>query len=526
MDIELEINNHIDLLLKKYKLNCSYFNFMFYSILSTLIKELFYLALIFFSKFVQIYPQYLHLFSAILIVILFLNIPIERYTNSVKSKLLKNIKLANIDYFNNRLINIPKSNLLNFDLVNYYNILDEFNENLETYILNIRNRNIIPIRCISLIIIAIDREFGLLIGLFFILFYIVKVLNERKLVIESGLVKRFFNFRNIVKNYCINSKNLLMNNEFNTKYIDKNNIIMENINKKMVDINDTVDYNVNFLIFLVIVMILYYRYNKITIKDFLYYFLVVYDIEHITDRVNEYYKNKAINNKMYERLQILKKNKVDKQNNTNKDHEIEQIIINNIENETPYIRLNNPLIINKNEHILINGASGSGKTTLLYILKGIVKPQSIDISPNLELINSQTYITLPNHKSLYNGKLYDIISNYETNPNVELIKYSLQTSKINHLFKENDLVNIEKLSGGERIRLLIARIIYTVITKNYNILLFDEIDENLNDVLAVDIYENLNEIFRDKIIIYISHNEKVKSKFTKQFIVKNGIIYN
>ena len=56
-------------------------------------------------------------------------------------------------------------------------------------------------------------------------------------------------------------------------------------------------------------------------------------------------------------------------------------------------------------------------------------------------------------------------------------EYSLQASKIAHRLNKNEFVDIETLSGGERIRLLIARIIYAVKTKNYNILLFDEIDE-------------------------------------------------
>ena len=525
MDIEKEINNHIEILLTKYKLKTIYNDFMFYSILSTVIREVFYLTLIFFSKFVQIYPQYLHLFSIILIVLLFINIPVERYTNNIKSKFFTKIKLANIDYFNTRIINMTKANLLNFDLVNFYNILDDFNDNLEIYILNIRNRNIIPLRCISLIIISIDRKFGILIGLFLFLFIIVKILNDRKVIIESELVKKFFNYKLIVKNYCINSKNLLMNNEFNTKYINKNNVIVENINKNIVDMNNSMDSNINILIFLIIITIIYYRYDNITIKEFLYYFLVVYDVEHVADRINEYYRYKSIYNKMYERLSILKEPKIGRPINK-VEFNITQIIINNVENKTPFIRLNKPLIINENDHILISGASGSGKTTLLYILKGIVKPELINITPRLDLIISQTYITLPNHKSLYDGKLYDIISNYESKPNVNLIYYSLQVAKLTNISRENKLINVDALSGGERIRLIIARIIYTVMTKNYNILLFDEIDENLNDVLAVEIYENLHQIFNNKIILYITHNEKVKTKFNKTFNVKNGVIFN
>ena len=125
---------------------------------------------------------------------------------------------------------------------------------------------------------------------------------------------------------------------------------------------------------------------------------------------------------------------------------------------------------------------------------------------------------------MYSGNLYDIITNYDKNSNVELIEYSLLASKISHRLNTNEFIDIETLSGGERIRLLIARIIYAVKTKNYNILLFDEIDENLNDKLAVEVCQNLREIFKDKIILYVTHNEKVKELFDKKIFVKKGQI--
>ena len=180
--------------------------------------------------------------------------------------------------------------------------------------------------------------------------------------------------------------------------------------------------------------------------------------------------------------------------------------------------------IERGQFIGLIGESGSGKTSLLYVLKGVIKPKKLSIKPNIELINAQTYLTLPNHKSLFSGNSFDLITNYEKTPNVELINWALKASKIDHRIKSNEFVDIETLSGGERIRLLIARIIYTVKTRNYNILLFDEIDENLNDQLAQEICNNLRDIFKDKIILYITHNEKVKSLFSKKFVVTKGLI--
>jgi ABC-type lipoprotein export system ATPase subunit len=92
------------------------------------------------------------------------------------------------------------------------------------------------------------------------------------------------------------------------------------------------------------------------------------------------------------------------------------------------------------------------------------------------------------------------------------------------VIKNNEYIHIEKLSSGERIRLLIAKNIYNIKKYNFNILLFDEIDENLNDDLAYEICNHIKNIFNDKIILYISHNTIVKKLFTKKIIIKDGVI--
>ena len=272
-----------------------------------------------------------------------------------------------------------------------------------------------------------------------------------------------------------------------------------------------------------IITVIWLKVHELNQYDFFYYFLIVYDVEFIGDIVNEYYKKKVTYAKMQERLLYLN-NFIPELKDVSEKSKVKNIKINKIANTKPKLQSTKPLIFEENDHILLNGESGSGKTTLLYLLKGIVKPSQLEITPSIEIINSQTYLTLPNHKSLFSGNLFDIISNYDKNINQELIEYSLQASKISHRLNKNEFVDIETLSGGERIRLLIARIIYAVKTKNYNILLFDEIDENLNDKLAEEVCKNLRDIFKDKIILYVTHNEKVKELFDKKIFVKKGII--
>ena len=521
----MDIEKHFDLLLKKYNLNYLYKKFIFLSILSTVIKESFHWLLLYFSELVKNKPELIINYSQFLIFVLGINIPLERYLNNTKSLLIQELKLVNNKYFNERIINMSKKELLDFDLVKYFNVLETFNENIQEYILNIKIKHDIPIRTVTILIIAITKNDSLIIILLGLFYYFVKILNEMKQIDETVLTKKYFQFETIIRNYIINSKNFLINDELNKEYLNKNINIFEKTNNEISELNHSLDMNVNIIMFVFIVIIILSKIHTLNQYDFFYYFLIVYDIEFVGDKINEFYKNKINFNKMQERLDHLNSfNPEIKTEIKTETNEINRIIISNIVNDMPKLIITKPIIIEPNDHILVNGESGSGKTTLLYILKGIIKPNELTIEPNVDLINSQTYISLPNHKSLYNGNLYDIITNFEENPNIQLIKYALKSAKIDHILNNNDYVNIEKLSGGERIRVLIARIIYIIKLRKYNILLFDEIDENLNDKLAYEICNNLRDIFKDKIILYISHNENVKKLFTKKIQVKEGLI--
>lgn len=522
----MNIYEHFDILINKYNLNYIYKKYIFLSILTTTLQESFYWFLIYFSDIVKINPTLLSKLSIILIAIIGLNIPVERHFNHAKTELIEKLKLANNNYFYDRIINMSKKELLNFNLVEYFNILDHFNENLEQFVSNIKRKLDIPIKFITLIIIALNKKFTILIALLIVFCIIVKFLNEYKNLEETELTKDFFKYENIIRNYVINGKHFLINDEFNKKYLIKNFTKYEKVNNDILTLNYNLDMKVNILMFCLIIIVIRLKIHELTHMDFFYYFLIVYDVEFISNMINDYYKTKVYYVKMEERLQYLN-SFVPEDKVIGSTAKITNIKINSLDNKKPLLTSDKPIIINENDHILVNGESGSGKTTLLYMLKGIVKPDNINITPPIADIAYQTYLTLSNHKSLYSGNLYDIISNYDNNLNDDLIQYALKKSKIHDKLNKNEFIDIETLSGGERMRLIISRIIYNVTKSNYNILLFDEIDENLNNELAIDICNNLRDVFKDKIILYITHNEKVKELFKKKIMVENNMInYN
>jgi ABC-type lipoprotein export system ATPase subunit len=520
----MDVKEHFELILNKYKLNNLYKKYIFLSMMSTVVKESFYWLLLYFSDIVKNEPDNITKYSLILIGVFGMSVPVERQYSKIRAELIKELRLANYDYFNSKILALDKLVLLNFDLVEYYNVLDHFSDNIQEYIANQKNKYDIPIRCVTLVIIAMNKRFNMLIGLFVLFYGFVKFMNEDKMEVERKLTDDYFKYETTSRNYLINSKIFLMNGDFNTDYHTTNLNKYEKTNEKILELNNDLDMKVNILMFIFILIVIKVKIEDLNYNDFFYYFLIVYDVEFISTKVNEYYKNKVNYNKMQERLKFLNSYNEKLISSQYPKNKLTSIKINKIVNKLPKLETTKPIIINENDHILINGTSGSGKSSLLYMFKGIVKPETLQIEPNINMIASNTYLTLPNHKSLYDGTLYDIISNYSKKPNSRLIKYAVEVSKMDHRLDNNNIINIEKLSGGERIRLIIARLIYSIKMGNYSILLFDEIDENLNDVLALEIAKNMLEIFNDKIILYVTHNEKVKELFKQRIFVDKGII--
>jgi ABC-type lipoprotein export system ATPase subunit len=523
----MNIKTHFDLLIDTYNLHHLYKKYIFISILFTVVRESFQWCLLGFSLIVKKHSHLIYKFIYILLFIYLLLIPLEKYFNNIKFSLIKELKIANYKYFKDKLFTLDKDKLLILDLVEFFNTIEHFNECIEFYILNIKIKYDIPFRFISLIIIAINKKIDLLIILFIIFIIIVNYLNNEKIIKEKILMNDYFEYDTIIRKYLINSKHFLINNDFNNEYLLNNINKFVNINNDIEEVNNKLDFNINIWMFIYIIIIIKSKLNMINEYDFYFYFIIIFDIEYISDKFLLYYKNKYIMNKMEKRLLYLY-NIISNNNNIEKDIsiiDIDKIIINKFNNCEPKLINNNKIIINKNDHILVTGKSGSGKTSLLYLLKGILKIPELNIEPNIDYINNQSYLTLSNNKSIYSGLLYDIISNYSLTFDIDLINYALKFSKLNNKLNENIYIDIDKLSSGERIRLLIARIIYTVKYNNkYSILLFDEIDENLNDDLAIEIYKSIHNIFNDKIILYITHNEKVKKLFNKIILVNNGNI--
>ena len=185
--------------------------------------------------------------------------------------------------------------------------------------------------------------------------------------------------------------------------------------------------------------------------------------------------------------------------------------------------------ISSNEKIGLVGINGSGKSTLLKVLSGEIKQDSGDIKLNEQTIGylKQEIPYIYNDLSIIDyikkeigiDKLEEKLHQLENNLTDEnMDEYSdilnkflaidgysfednLKTILLGLNLKENTNNKISTLSGGEKIKVLLA----ALLLKNADILLLDEPTNNL-DIDAIEWLEN-NLRTSDKKMIIVSHDE-------------------
>jgi ABC-type lipoprotein export system ATPase subunit len=537
------IQTHITTLIETYNLQEDYDNNTKAVFIAGLNKESFYWFLLLFNKMLQKHPEKMQLFIVILVCIYGLNIFSQKNLYKKRNILVQKLNQSNIDFFQNKLLHMQKHTLLNFDFNRYFDTLTSIRSDFETYMITQKIKYDVPMKFITLIVIGINTQNPILIVLIPIFYLISVLLHNRNNEKTSSVIEDIYENENTIKKYMINSKLFIVNNELNAEYITEKVKELSNNTFKLNVLNSSIDTRIDVLVFIIVLINFGFRYNKIKLEEFLVYFYFVYDIEFLSEIMLLYNNGKKKYNEFTTKLNILYEVDSMEENtmeqNTMELNRIElnqnpipisSVFINMMESEKPLLKLyfNEPLKLSKGNPLLVDGISGSGKSTFLYILKGVNTPTNIDITPSLQSINKSSYISLPKHRSVFSGNLFDIISNYEKYPDKEKIISCIEMFELNKALKitdneyTNKYVNLETMSAGEQSRLLLARTVYNISKKDYSILLFDEIDENLNDELSLYVCKTLTDIFKDKIIVYITHNDKVKTLFTNRISIKEG----
>lgn len=191
------------------------------------------------------------------------------------------------------------------------------------------------------------------------------------------------------------------------------------------------------------------------------------------------------------------------------------------------------LNINKHQVTCIIGESGSGKTTLLRLLNKLISCDSGEIFYNnqsLKDINSielrREVVMLPQSPAIFSGSVKDnlliglkfaekpIVSDDKLNDILKLVGLNKKLTE-----------NAENLSGGEKQRLAIGRIILL----QPEVLLLDEpssaLDEDTENMIIETVINYTKE--NNKTLIMVTHSKKIAHLFSDKIIViKNSMAIN
>ncbi|MCL4378141.1 MAG: ABC-F family ATP-binding cassette domain-containing protein [Actinobacteria bacterium] len=175
------------------------------------------------------------------------------------------------------------------------------------------------------------------------------------------------------------------------------------------------------------------------------------------------------------------------------------------------------IIINPGDRIGIVGPNGAGKTVLLNLIAGLITPDSgeISIGDTVKI----AYYRQNNEDMDSSIRMIDYIkqtAEYVETSNGTTISASQMLERL--LFDTNQQYSlIKNLSGGERRRLMLAK----VLMEKPNVLLLDEPTNDL-DIQTLEVLEEYLEYFQG-VVIVASHDRYFLDKTTDKLLaIKNG----
>lgn len=206
--------------------------------------------------------------------------------------------------------------------------------------------------------------------------------------------------------------------------------------------------------------------------------------------------------------------------NVNKDYYVGDLVINAL------IDVN--LSFRKSEFVAILGPSGCGKTTLLNLIGGLDRYTSGDLIINNKSTKKFTdtnWDAYRNHSVGFVFQNYNLISHLSVLKNVELAQTLAGVSPGVRRTKAIEALNKvglgdqlykrpNQLSGGQMQRVSIAR----ALVNDPDIILADEPTGALDSKTSAQIGDILKEIAKDRLVIVVTHNEKLAEKYATRVV--------
>lgn len=219
-------------------------------------------------------------------------------------------------------------------------------------------------------------------------------------------------------------------------------------------------------------------------------------------------------------LGILKKNEGNTKINISFPKSIKKIRLSNVSfnySEQDFLLKKINLTLKKNTITGIKGISGSGKTTILNIISGLLKHKSGSIYINekkTDIFNNPNWFKKISYVSqnvnIFNDTIYNNISynfhDFSRIDNKKKIQNILKDLNLDEFIKKNKKLDElgKNISGGQLQRIAISRALF----KNSDIIIFDEPTRNLDIKNEIRLINIIRKLKKNKIIIFISHNQK------------------
>ena len=193
------------------------------------------------------------------------------------------------------------------------------------------------------------------------------------------------------------------------------------------------------------------------------------------------------------------------------------------------------LAFRESEFVAILGPSGCGKTTLLNIVGGLDRYTAGDIlldGVSTKDFTDSDWDVYRNHRIGFVFQSYNLIPHLSVQRNVEMSLTIAGLSADER--RERALAALDKvglaehakkkpaqLSGGQMQRVAIAR----ALVSDPDIILADEPTGALDSESGVQVMELLKEVARDKLVIMVTHNNELASRYATRIVdLKDGVV--
>ena len=176
--------------------------------------------------------------------------------------------------------------------------------------------------------------------------------------------------------------------------------------------------------------------------------------------------------------------------------------------------------VKKGEFVSLMGASGRGKSTLLYLIGGLDRDFTGDISvcgKSISNIKEKELSEIRLNDIGFIFQFYNLVQNLNVEDNIMLPQLVAGKSRASLKRKLDDILNIvgltekrkqypSKLSGGQQQRVAIAR----AVMGNPKLILADEATGNLDKKSGAEIMDLFRRINKEKgiSILQVTHSEK------------------